>query len=599
MTDILLIDNHDSFTHLLADLVQRASGITPRIVANDAPATQLRLDDADLIIISPGPGEPTRANLKASAVALDQDHTPVIGVCLGHQAIAFLAGAGLRRAPFPMHGLESLVQHSSEGIFAGLPQPLPVIRYHSLDVAPHPDIEVLATAEDGTIMALKHRHKPQWGVQFHPESIGTHSGVQLMQNLLAATGIMRQWHRSTAPLHAPAEVAAGLREHFPYVCWFDTATADTATSGMHLVAAGQKLIDVDSIPPARLSPDSSSGHTFVPGALGVLSYEASDGTDGGTFTEQLLQPEVVYQIVDGQAFLLSPDDARLTEVPLAVVAPARIQAPVRIRHSRQNYRELVEQCQAEIAAGNSYELCLTTSAHAEVDVDPLALYLQLRQVSPSPMAGCYLSPQRAVLSASPERFLSVRQSVAAASPIKGTRPRGQTPESDRQLAEDLATSRKDRAENLMIVDLLRNDLARTCTDIAVPELCAVHSFTHAHQMISTITGRIAPGRRTADVVRLAFPGGSMTGAPKQSSMDILARLEGQPRGDYSGIMGYISADGDADFSILIRTLVLADGRATYGAGGAITRLSDADEEYDEVLVKLRPFLAVLGNDDLH
>lgn len=591
MTDILLIDNHDSFTHVLADLIRRASGISPRIVRNDAPPAELRMDSADVIVLSPGPGAPTADRLGASALAVNQGRIPVIGVCLGHQAIAHLSGANLRRAPHPMHGLESRITHNGQGIFEGLPNPLPVIRYHSLDIEAHPSIEVLATAEDGTIMALKLRAKPQWGVQFHPESIGTADGVRLMENLLVAAGVLARWHRRLAPLADPLSVAGALR-HYPYLCWLDTAAGE----GMQLVAAGHRLVGLDEVARISLTVDSAAADTFLPGVLGVLRYEASELIDASPITDRLLSPEVVYQIIDGTAYLLTPARMRDFTLTPCPVERAHVHAEVTVRHSRSEYCELIAHCLAEIVAGNSYELCLTTSASARVDADPLELYAALREVSPSPMAGLYLAPDRAVLSASPERFLSVRNGVAAASPIKGTRPRGETPEQDAALANELQRARKDRAENLMIVDLLRNDLARTCTDIQVPELCRVHTFTHAHQLISTITGRVSASASAADVVRSAFPGGSMTGAPKQSSMDILARLEGAPRGDYSGIMGYLSADGSADFAILIRTLTLADGCATYGAGGAITALSDPDEEYDEVLVKLRPFLELLGAD---
>ncbi|MDU0478118.1 chorismate-binding protein [Staphylococcus chromogenes] len=590
MTDILLIDNHDSFTHLLADLIHRASGIAPRIVPNDAPESELDLHHADLIVVSPGPGAPTRELLGASAAAIEQSTIPVFGVCLGHQAIAHLAGAEFRRSPFPMHGRESLVRHCGTGIFADLPSPLPVIRYHSLDITEHPTVNVLARADDGTIMAIAHRHKPQWGVQFHPESIGTAHGIQLIQNLLVEAGITQRWHRRETALIPPEQVAASW-SHYPYLCWLDTATED----GPHLLAAGSKLVSLPDIPRVVLTADSAVAPTFVPGAIGVLSYEASALVDGGVVVDKLLAPEIVYQIVQGRAYLLTPDAQRGHTLTPAPVTPATVHAEPTMRHSREQYRELISRCQEEIAAGNSYELCLTTAAAAEVgsDIDPLGWYVALRQLAPSPMAGFYRCPEQAVLSASPERFLEVKNGVARACPIKGTRSRAADPIRDAALVAELASAEKDRAENLMIVDLLRNDLARTCTDISVPELCAVHTFSHAHQLISTISGRVRPGVRTYEVIQSAFPGGSMTGAPKQSSMEILSGLEQAPRGNYSGIMGYISADGAADFSILIRTITLAGAWAHYGAGGAITALSDPDEEYDEVLVKMRPFFELL------
>ena len=151
---------------------------------------------------------------------------------------------------------------------------------------------------------------------------------------------------------------------------------------------------------------------------------------------------------------------------------------------------------------------------------------------------------------------------------------------------------KDRAENLMICDLLRNDLGRVAVpgSVKVPVLCGIESFATVHQLVSTITAELLPGKTPVDALRAAFPGGSMTGAPKERSMDILAELEGEPRGIYSGAIGYIDAAGTMDFSIVIRTIVVEGGVATYGTGGAITRLSDPEEEWEEILVKAKPIL---------
>ena len=204
---ILLIDNHDSFTHLLGDLIWRAVGISPTILPNNSPdLTASTLDNADLIVISPGPGHPGVAeDIGASTLAVQQETTPVIGVCLGHQAIALEAGARVERATAPMHGLASNVIHNSTGMFEGISSPMRVIRYHSLDVTLDADseapLEVLARADDGTIMALRRTDRPHWGVQFHPESIGTAAGERLMRNLIEAAGALRMplWHCATRP----------------------------------------------------------------------------------------------------------------------------------------------------------------------------------------------------------------------------------------------------------------------------------------------------------------------------------------------------------------------------------------------------------------
>ena len=207
-----------------------------------------------------------------------------------------------------------------------------------------------------------------------------------------------------------------------------------------------------------------------------------------------------------------------------------------------------------------------------------------------------------MLGCSPERFVSVDGAgLVEARPIKGTRPRGATPEEDAALAADLLAAQKDRAENLMIVDLLRNDLHRVCRagSVHVPEIFAVESYATVHQLVSTVRGRLADGMGPTDVLRACFPGGSMTGAPKVRTMEILDRLEGAPRGIYSGAVGWIGVDGSMDTSIVIRTATWqADGRGpggdvTFGVGGAVTALSDPAEEYAEMLTKARSILRAI------
>ncbi|GAA4784146.1 aminodeoxychorismate synthase component I [Corynebacterium canis] len=605
MTSILLIDNHDSFTHLLGDLVWRAVGIRPRILANNSPELDAAaIAHADLVIVSPGPGHPAVSeDLGGSALAIAQTETPVIGVCLGHQAIALAAGANVARAHKPMHGLTSQVVHNGTGIFADIPSPMEVVRYHSLDVSlPTPQLEVLARADDGTIMALRRTDAPQWGVQFHPESIGTFHGLRLMRNLIEATGCLsgiQTWHRRLIePLDFPA-LARHWSKEFPHLVWLD--------SEFTLMAAGSQTVHLAQIPPGRLSSDSCPAKVdFIPGALGAITYEATGGWDGASIdqiadNERFILPDVVVQRDQQGTYLITRVDDPY-ELPALTpeyrVPPAPSHSPVVLTDTKHEYIDKVRRCQEFIRRGESYELCLTTSATTHVTVPPLDLYLRLRSTCPAPMSGLVLHPDVAVLSASPERFLSVKGGVVTASPIKGTRPRGANDSQDVRNAEELAGSLKDRAENMMIVDLLRNDLARTCVpgSLDVPELCVVHSFAWVHQLVSTITGVLPPGVPGVRAAMAAFPGGSMTGAPKQRSMDILADIEGQPRGYYSGSMGYVSANGDCDFSILIRTAVHIDGKLTYGAGGAVTLLSDPEEEYNEVLVKMLPLRLLLGEE---
>ncbi|WP_299167320.1 aminodeoxychorismate synthase component I [uncultured Arthrobacter sp.] len=285
-------------------------------------------------------------------------------------------------------------------------------------------------------------------------------------------------------------------------------------------------------------------------------------------------------------------------------APGPVPAPrFTVRDTREEYLAKIRAAKAEITDGNSYEVCLTTAltAAAEAPLEPLDVYLSLRAANPAPFAHYFAFPGFAVASTSPERFLRLDPAGRMrAEPIKGTRRRSADLEEDAALKADLRTSTKDRAENIMIVDLLRNDLSHLAIpgSVTVSRLCDIETYATVHQMVSTIDARLRPGSSRAEAVAAAFPAGSMTGAPKISTMAILNRLEGAPRGVYSGAAGYFSLDGAADLAVVIRTLVLEDDdggtRLTLGVGGAITADSDPAEEWEEVRTKAFGVLSALG-----
>ena len=276
----------------------------------------------------------------------------------------------------------------------------------------------------------------------------------------------------------------------------------------------------------------------------------------------------------------------LTE-PLLFPAPAA-----------EAYMDAVRASQHEIYEGNSYEVCLTAQTVARIQNPSPELFFELyrrqRAHNAAPYAAYLRCGDFSVLSSSPERFLSVdEQRNAQTKPIKGTVPRGATPEEDEAAAAWLRTDEKTRAENLMIVDLLRNDLS-TVSDpasVRVPVLMGVESYSTVHQLVSTVSSRLREGVSAVAAARACFPGGSMTGAPKPSTMQIIEGLEGRARGVYSGALGFVSADGSANLSIVIRTLVAHDeGTVTLAAGGAIVADSDPTAEYEEMLTKLRAAL---------
>jgi para-aminobenzoate synthetase len=269
-------------------------------------------------------------------------------------------------------------------------------------------------------------------------------------------------------------------------------------------------------------------------------------------------------------------------------SPGSPPSALSLRRPRERYMEDVETSIQRLREGESYEICLTNQLQFETKADPLDLYRCLRHINPAPFAAYLRLGELAVLSSSPERFLKVTcDGEAEACPIKGTSRRGATPVEDVQLAVALAGDEKNRAENLMIVDLLRNDLGAVCEvgSIEVPAMMEVESYETVHQLVSAVRGQLRPDASTLDCVRSCFPPGSMTGAPKKRTTEILDELEDAARGVYSGAIGWFGVGGGADLSVAIRTIVLAGGRATVGAGGAVVLQSDPEREYEEMLLK--------------
>jgi len=263
--------------------------------------------------------------------------------------------------------------------------------------------------------------------------------------------------------------------------------------------------------------------------------------------------------------------------------------------SRSGYVEAVERVREYILAGDIFQANLSQRLHAPFAGPPFALYRTLRRRNPAPFAAYMQMDEAAVVSASPERFLLLDGDRVETRPIKGTAPRGINPMHDMALELALLASEKDRAENVMIVDLLRNDLSRVCADhsVAVPELCTIERYATVHHLVSTVTGRLRAEFDAVDLLRAAFPGGSITGAPKVRSMEIIAELEPTRRSVYTGAIGYIGFDGAMDTNIAIRTFILRRDTAFFQVGGGIVADSDPEREYMETLDKARGLVAAL------
>ncbi len=322
----------------------------------------------------------------------------------------------------------------------------------------------------------------------------------------------------------------------------------------------------------------------------LLALTGAD--DGGAAGRWLDEAEAAVR----EALAAPPPD--MTTMPPAVQTAEAPEEPVlfRVGRGRTQYLADIARSQAALAAGESYEVCLTDQISTDASPDPFTLYQVLRARNPSPFAAYLKLGELAIVSSSPERFLSVdRDRRVEARPIKGTAPRSADPATDAALRAELLSDEKTFAEHLMIVDLLRNDLGRVCDvdSVRVPEYMIVETYPTVHQLVSTIEGRLEADRTPVECVRACFPGGSMTGAPKLRTMSIIDDIERVARGVYSGAIGYFGADGNVDLNIVIRTIVLRPGATTIGAGGAIVMQSDPEEEFDEILLKARaPMTAI-------
>ncbi len=682
----LLIDNYDSYTFNLYQLIASVAGEEPVVVRNDEIEwSALAAHGWDRIVVSPGPGRPERErDLGVGRAALAQREIPVLGVCLGHQGLAHVGGANVVRGEQIVHGRISTVFHRADGLFAAIPQGFRAVRYHSLVVEPAlpPALEALAWADDGTLMAIGDRRRRAWGVQFHPESIGTEHGAQLIANFLALTpgrrrprsraaglprstvvpggraparrgGAVRVTPRTVDNIPDPDSALAARVGDQPSAVWLDSSRVDPALSRFSVQGAalgglgaevryavcdrevtvtgrdGKRATTQETLF-AYLSRELARLHTAGPelpfdlngGFVGYLGYECK--ADCGAADAHAAElPDAFWLLADRllvvdhalqRTHLLALSDARPEELAAAQAwldataarlddLPALDEPPqldhaeaalqFTLRRGREHYMANIETCKRLLEAGESYEICLTNQLDLPAVADTFALYRVLRRVNPAPYSAYLRLPEGAVLSSSPERFLRVtRDRTVEAKPIKGTARRSRHAAADAAARDALARSPKDRAEHLMIVDLLRNDLGLVSQigSVHVPKLMDVESYETVHQLVSTIRGRLRADVDVVDAIRATFPGGSMTGAPKLRTMEIIDGLEGAARGVYSGALGYLALNGTADLSIVIRTLVATPEGATIGAGGAVVILSEPDDEYGEMLLKAQPLL---------
>ncbi len=446
----------------------------------------------------------------------------------------------------------------------------------------------------------------------------------------------------TRLLSAPPDISRFYQvlRRLPWPCWLDSGSGEYLTQGgrYHILSADPRVRLVSHGESAvleyrdgcsrrsrepvlslirELLAESMSGAASPPfggGVMGYFSYDLGLRLQGLEM-EQGELPEVAVGLYD---WVLVHDlqtheswlSGDLNQIPRGLVqalesaaetAPPDIFQPdtkgISAQSSPGDYARAFRRIQHYLREGDCYQVNYAQRFSLPFEGDPFALYLAMRAQNPAPYGALLELPFASILSSSPEQFLRVDQGQVRTRPIKGTRPRGATAEQDQLLARELSSSVKDRAENLMIVDLMRNDLGRVCEpgSIQVPELFKVESYPTVHHLVSTVTGKLAEGEDALSLLNACFPGGSITGAPKRRAMEIIQELEAGPRDIYCGSIGWIDSQGNMDTSIAIRTLRLSGGRAVYHAGGGIVADSRLDEEYQESLDKAAAFFRLFDN----
>jgi para-aminobenzoate synthetase len=634
----VIVDNYDSFTYNLVHAVATISGCAPIVIRNDEmPWDEVRRLEFDSVIISPGPGRPENprdfgisARLIAEAA---EGNFPLLGVCLGHQGVAQHFGASVILAPEPVHGRSAQILHDGDELFAGIPERFSAVRYHSLIVGEPlpPELRKIAWTADGVVMALRHFKLPIWGVQFHPESICTQYGEAILRNFLprrvrhpkVAASAYKPSPRQTMQVHAremalpasPETLFRGLFSQERLAFWLDSSMVSPQSRFSFMGAADEAIAPAGKVfdyldrslagievhaPPLPFQ--------FTGGYVGYLGYElkrecgASNKHRSPYPDAYLLRVDRFLAIdhVENKLWLVScgePDqeiERRIAALKDCVPgASPCAPAEFKLTTERADYLRLIDACRSRIAAGESYEICLTNQLRVATGASPLAYYEALRKLNPAPHSAYLHLDDIDIACSSPERFLRIDAARNVESrPIKGTIRRGSTQDEDALLRASLASSEKNRAENLMIVDLTRNDLGRVCRpgSVRVPQMMQVETYATVHQLVSTVTGKLAPGATAIDCIRAAFPGGSMTGAPKLRTLEILDELEPEARGIYSGSIGYIGFNGAIDLNIVIRTAVFHQGVASIGVGGAIVYQSQPEDEWDEMLLKAQALL---------
>lgn len=393
----------------------------------------------------------------------------------------------------------------------------------------------------------------------------------------------------------------------PGAFWLDRE--NHPTHRYSVMGMGVPTIDL----PEPAEQEADLPFSFRPGVVGVIHYSNQAGdisnrsflkVDRALVYEH--DSKAIYFIAEVETRSEFDEWHRAALLRLALVGggaashelnfPAATCPELVAEDSKENYLSKIKSAQSYIEAGDVYQLCLTTRLRGEYTGDPLSFFLRLRKQHPAPYAAFMRIAEKTIVSISPELFISVQGERVLSSPIKGTRRRSDDEKQDMELMNQLGEDPKERAENLMIVDLIRNDLSMVCepSTVSVDSLLAVRSYSTVHQLVSDVSGKLRESATGLDALRALFPGGSMTGAPKVRAMEIIGELEQSDRDIYSGAIGFITACGQMELGMVIRTAVFERDQVSIGVGGGITSDSIPASEHEEIQLKAVALASVLG-----
>lgn len=651
----LIIDNYDSYTYNLYQLIGKVLGIEPMVIKNDEMTYDEILNlDFDNVIISPGPGSPDKEkDFGVCKDIIEKLDKPILGICLGHQGIYYYHGGKVVRAEEPMHGRQSSVNHNGKGLFKGIKNNFIVTRYHSLTCQDQEldDIEIDARTPEGIVMGISHKTKPIYGLQFHPESIASECGEELINNFI---NITRDFYNKNQLAYEiiekdfdTSELYEKLYAYDDRALWLDSSKVEEGLSRFSIFGlqgekrghtikydVDKKLVEktfvasqekeifeeniFDFLKANRLwwDYDETLPFDFQLGYIGYFGYELKKDTENVSNKHSYSYPDaylkycdraLVYDHLEKKLYLLSYGDDLDWKEDIKKILDEGLERKkereekrkfpeLKFVKDKKTYTEDILKIKELIRAGETYEACLTNRLDIFDKIDGKKYYMELRDKSPGQYSVFLPFEELKIASSSMERFLRVdKNKIVSTKPIKGTIKRGESKEEDERLIEELRSEEKTKSENLMIVDLLRNDLGKFCEigSVEVPKLMDVETYKTLHQLVTTVSGKIKEDVDIIEVLEKTFPGGSMTGAPKKRTLEIIDELETYPRGVYSGTIGYISNNSTMDFNIVIRTALIEEDKATIGVGGAIILLSDEEEEFDEIVLKAKGSLLAL------